>query len=197
MREVEFIETREGKVVAAAWHSVECHQAQEVARVKHRNALIVAGKHRVFEDAVERAPDNHGAQEQDDGGSLVGDSEQVSQGALGFGREELTDVESELLVRGQCRVEEVKCGENEAVEVRSHFGSRSTRFKPGAAFCFSVVARMFAPSVAPHGHDDRDAFVHFARLFSGIPTWMWRLRYITLQDSVPYDRCDPDHEVRT
>ena len=41
------------------------------------------------------------------------------------------------------------------------------------------------PVVAPHGDDDRDAIVHFAGLFSGIPRLMLRLRYIAHQDNVP------------
>ena len=32
------------------------------------------------------------------------------------------------------------------------------------------------PVVAPHGDDDRDVFVLFVGLFSGIPRWRWRLR---------------------
>ena len=60
------------------------------------------------------------------------------------------------------------------------------RLKSGVAFCFFCCGPHVCafsghhdgwlntpslPVVAPHGDDDRDAFVHFADMFSGIPRW--------------------------
>ena len=72
------------------------------------------------------------------------------------------------------------------LEFSLHRSQQCNRVEQGSnqvLLFFSVVARMFAPSVgtmmdgehafatrvAPHGDDDRDAFVHFADMFSGIP----------------------------
>ena len=94
-REFELIEPSDGQVVAAAWRYVECHQAQRAARVKTAKHEELLGTIGLFEDAAERAHDNHGTQEQDDDGSLEGNAEQVSQGGSDLGKK-VTNVESEF-----------------------------------------------------------------------------------------------------
>ena len=45
------------------------------------------------------------------------------------------------------------------------------------------------PVVAPLGDDDRDVFVPFVGLFSGIPRWRWWLRSIIPLDCVHLGPC--------
>ena len=87
-RRFELIERSEGHMVAAARRFEECQRALEAERVKNWEAQGAVGDRQAPEDAAERAHDDHGTQEQDDEGSLGGDSIQVLQ--LGVGRGEET-----------------------------------------------------------------------------------------------------------